>query len=154
MEDAGEDGPPNLKVVIRSRCVESRFLTRFLASHSCLIRLAAVKFDAAFPASSASATTGMCRSCSCSNRLRSLGCKGGSNPRSRSAASRFSLDIRSEGAGGTRFGERGEVGDVGGGERDRNLVEIILIIVRDFCKGLELKRCQLSMVSHPEDTLY
>ena len=127
IEGAGDDNPSNLKLFTWDGSMSSK---RFFASHSCLIKLAAVIVLETSPSaismmvSSARGTTGSCRSCSCSQRLKSLlGCSGGSKPRARNAASRFAFEAISAEGTGTRPGSEG------GG---RKVVEIIFISALDF----------------------
>ena len=54
-----------------------------------------------------------------------MGLKGGSKPRSRSAASRFAFEAKSEAGAGTQPGSEG-------GALVRNVVEIMFMIALDF----------------------
>lgn len=121
--DRAGDDPPNLNASIRAR--SGATIERFLASHCCLIRSAAVSHVPSSASSDVGVTTGIRWSCSISCALRSLlGLRGGSRPRSRRAASRLSLLKADAMAGGGA-----------GGERARSLVVIRRMRPRLFERG-------------------
>lgn len=132
--------PPNLNVFNRSLCAFSSldcpvfvFPGPCLDSHSLLMRSAAEgSLTAAVDGVAVRVTMGIFWSCSNSCRLWSLlSLRGGRSPRARNAASRASFAVAETVGSGTRVLLSGD----GDGERVRNLVASIRIIVRDLDCG-------------------